>query len=137
VSEVLAALMGFAGGLVGGLLGVGGGILFVPALTVFQDKPQLEAEATSLLAIVPVALVAVWRQHGYGNLRLREGLLIGALSPLGVGIGVVVANALSERTLELAFAGLLVVMATRLLWHAARRPPAPTGGPEARARARP
>jgi uncharacterized protein len=137
VSEVLAALMGFAAGLVGGLLGVGGGILFVPALTIFQDKPQLEAEATSLLAIVPVALVAVWRQHGYGNLRLREGLLIGALSPLGVGIGVVAANALSERALELAFAGLLVVMATRLLWHAARRPPAARPGPEARARARP
>lgn len=130
-------LMGFGGGLVGGLLGVGGGILFVPALTIFQDKPQVEAEATSLLAIVPVALVAVWRQHGYGNLRLREGLLIGALSPFGVGIGVVVANALSERALELAFAGLLVVMATRLLWHAARRPPASSPGPEARARARP
>ncbi len=137
MSEVLTALMGFAGGLVGGLLGVGGGILFVPALTIFQDKPQVEAEATSLLAIVPVALVAVWRQHGYGNLRLREGLLIGALSPLGVGIGVVVANALSERALELAFAALLVVMATRLLWHAARRPPAARPGPEARARARP
>lgn len=126
MSEVLAAVMGFLGGLIGGLLGVGGGILFVPALALFQDKPQVEAEATSLLAIVPVAIVAVWRQRGYGNLRLRDGLLIGALSPVGVGIGVVVANAVSQRALELSFAGLIVVIAGRLLWHAyGQRSPAP------------
>jgi uncharacterized protein len=120
VSDVLTAVLGFFGGLIGGLLGVGGGILFVPALAIFQDKPQVEAEATSLLAIVPVAIVAVWRQRGYGNVRLNEGLLIGALSPLGAGIGVVVANAVSQRTLELAFAALLVVMATRLIVRAIR-----------------
>ena len=51
---VLAALLGFAGGTVGGMLGVGGGILFVPALAIFLDEPQIRAEATSLLAIVPV-----------------------------------------------------------------------------------
>jgi uncharacterized membrane protein YfcA len=115
MEDVAAAVLGFLGGLVGGLLGVGGGILFVPALAIFQDKPQVEAEATSLLAIVPVAIVAVWRQRGYGNVRLRDGLLIGALSPVGAGIGVVVANEVSQRTLELSFAALLVVMATRLI----------------------
>jgi uncharacterized membrane protein YfcA len=123
MSEIAAAVLGLLGGLIGGLLGVGGGILFVPALAIFQDKPQVEAEATSLLAIVPVAIVAAWRQHGYGNIRLRDGLLIGALSPVGVGIGVVVANEVSQRTLELSFAALLVVMATRLIVHALRAPP--------------
>ena len=73
MEEVLAALLGFLGGMVGGLLGVGGGILFVPALAIFLDEPQVEAEATSLLAIVPVAIVATWRQKGYGNVRLKEG----------------------------------------------------------------
>jgi uncharacterized membrane protein YfcA len=125
MSDVITAVLGFFGGLVGGLLGVGGGILFVPALAIFQDQPQVEAEATSLLAIVPVAIVAVWRQRGYGNVRLRDGLLIGALSPLGAGIGVVVANAVSQRTLELAFAALLVVMATRLIIRALRADPDP------------
>lgn len=114
MEEVLAALLGLAGGLVGGLLGVGGGILFVPALAIFLDEPQVQAEATSLLAIVPVALVATWRQHGYGNLRLREGLTIGALSPLGVALGVVVANEVSERALELSFAALALLIAARL-----------------------
>ena len=120
MSTLLTALMGFAGGIVGGLLGVGGGILFVPALSIFQDESQVRAEATSLLAIVPVAMVAVWRQRGYGNVRLEDGLLIGALSPLGVGIGVVVANEVSQRALELSFAGLALLIAARLVVRALR-----------------
>jgi uncharacterized membrane protein YfcA len=114
VSELAAAIMGFAGGMVGGLLGVGGGILFVPALAIFLDESQVGAEATSLLVIVPVAIVAVWRQLGYGNVRVRDGLVIGALSPLGVVIGVVASNEISQRALELIFAGLALVIATQL-----------------------
>jgi uncharacterized protein len=130
LNEVLTVLLGFAGGMVGGLLGVGGGILFVPALAIFQDMPQVEAEATSLLAIVPVAAVAAWRQHGYGNIRLRDGLLAGVLSAPGVAIGVVVANAVSQRTLELAFAALALTIAARLALRALR--PTPAAEPEAR-----
>ena len=115
MSSIAAALMGFAGGMVGGLLGVGGGILFVPALAIFLDETQVRAEATSLLAIVPVAIVAVWRQRGYGNVRVREGLVIGALSPIGVGIGVVVANAVPQRALELIFAGFALLIAAQLV----------------------
>jgi uncharacterized protein len=124
VSEIAAAIMGFLGGMVGGLLGVGGGVIFVPALAIFLDESQVGAEATSLLAIVPVAIVAVWRQRGYGNVRVREGLVIGALSPLGVVIGVVVANAVSQRALELIFAGLALMIAGQLVLRALR-PPAP------------
>lgn len=120
MSSIAAALLGFAGGMVGGLLGVGGGILFVPALAIFLDESQVRAEATSLLAIVPVAIVAVWRQLGYGNVRVREGLVIGALSPLGVGIGVVAANSVSQRALELIFAALALVIATQLVIRALR-----------------
>jgi len=123
---VAAALFGLGGGFVGGLLGVGGGILFVPALAIFLDEPQVQAEATSLLAIVPVALVGAWRQHGFGNVRLRDGLLVGALSPLGVAAGVIVANAVSQRALEIAFAALLVAIAARLLRRGLASDRAPT-----------
>jgi uncharacterized protein len=111
---VLAAAVAFAGGMLGGLLGVGGGILFVPALAIFLSLSQVHAEATSLLAIVPVALIGAWRQHGYGNVRLRDGILIGVLSPLGVLLGVVVANAVSQRALEVSFAALILVVAAQL-----------------------
>ena len=130
MSEIAAAILGFAGGMVGGLLGVGGGVLFVPALVIFMDETQVRAEATSLLAIVPVAIVAVWRQAGYGNVRFRDGLVIGALSPLGVAVGVVTSNEISQRALELIFAGLALVIATQLVLRALR--PVPTS---ARARA--
>jgi uncharacterized protein len=114
MDELIVALLGLAGGMLGGLIGVGGGVVFVPALTIFLGESQVEAEAASLLAIVPVAMVATWRQHRYGNLRLREGLLIGVLSPLGVLVGVVLANEVSERVLELAFAALALLIAARL-----------------------
>src|SRR5262249_41213544 len=112
--------MGFAGGMVGGLLGVGGGVLFVPALAIFLDESQVRAEATSLLAIVPVAVVAAWRQYGYGNVRVRDGVVIGALSLVGVGIGVVVATAVPVGALELFFAGLALVVAAQLLFRGLR-----------------
>ena len=113
--EVAAALaLAFAAGVAGGTLGVGGGVLFVPALVIFMDQSQIEAQATSLLAIVPVSIVGVWRQRHYGNLRLRDGLIIGALCPIGVLAGVVLANALPERALELAFAAVLLYYAVEL-----------------------
>jgi uncharacterized membrane protein YfcA len=106
--------LGFLAGMTGGLLGVGGGIVFVPALAVFAHLTQLEAVATSLVAIVLVALVGTQRQWEYGNVRLRDGILIGVLSPLGVLAGVVLANALPERVLELSFAGLQLLFALQL-----------------------
>ena len=106
--------LGVAAGMAGGLVGVGGGVLFVPALVVFADQSQLGAEATSLVAIVLVSIVGTWRQRGYGNVRLRDGLVIGALSPLGVLVGVGLANALSERVLELSFAGVQLLFAWQL-----------------------
>jgi uncharacterized protein len=114
-------LLGFAAGVAGGLLGVGGGVLFVPALVVFADESQLGAQATSLLAIVLVSLVGTWRQRGYGNVRLRDGLLIGVLSPIGVLAGVAIANVVTERTLELSFAAVQLAFAWQLAGKAGLR----------------
>lgn len=119
MSELAAVLICLFGGLTGGLVGVGGGVLFVPALTVYIGLTQVEAESTSLLMIVIVAIVGAYRQHGYGNVRVREALIVGALSPLGVLIGVVVSNNVSERALQLSFAALALFMAAQLV-HRAR-----------------
>jgi uncharacterized protein len=115
-----AIAIGFVAGAIAGMFGVGGGVVFVPGLVFLLGLNQVDAEATSLLAIVPVAIVAVWRQLGYGNVRVREGLVIGALSPLGVGIGVVTANAIPQRALELTFAGLALLIAAQLVVRAVR-----------------
>ena len=112
--------VGLAGGVLGGLVGVGGGVLFVPGLVLFVDLSQLGAEATSLLAILFVGVVGAWRQERYGNLRLRDALLMGVLCPPGVVAGVVVANSVGDRALELSFAALQVGIAAQLLRRAAR-----------------
>jgi len=115
VSELAAVLICLFGGLTGGLVGVGGGVLFVPALTIFIGLTQVEAESTSLLMIVIVALVGAIRQHGYGNVNVRNAIVIGLLSPLGVLAGVAIANHVSERALQLSFAALALFMAAQLL----------------------
>jgi len=129
MTEILVIILGFCGGMIGGLLGVGGGIIFVPALVIFLGDSQLEAESTSLLAIVPVAIAGVIRQRGYGNVRMREGITIGLLAIPGVALGVVVANAVPQRALEIGFACLLLVVAAQLVARALRAP----GGGEAEA----
>jgi len=112
---VAAILIGLAGGMLGGLVGVGGGVLFVPGLVLFLGLSQLDAVATSLLAIVFVGAVGAWRQDGYGNLRRKDALMLGILSPIGVVAGVVVANEIGERPLELSFAAVQVIFAAQLL----------------------
>jgi len=122
VDLIGALAIGLVAGIAGGLVGVGGGVLFVPGLVIFLGESQLGAEATSLLAVVLVAGVGAWRQSGYGNLRLRDGLVVGVLSPLGVLAGTVVANAAPERALELSFAAVQLGFAYALARRAIRGP---------------
>ncbi len=122
----LAMLVCMIGGLIAGLIGVGGGIVFVPAMTVLLSKGQVEAESTSLLMIALVSIIGTWRQRSYGNVRLKDALLIGALSPVGVVAGVLLANLLPERALRIGFAMLALYTAYRLLRRVFKTdPPAP------------
>jgi uncharacterized membrane protein YfcA len=117
---LLALMLGFAAGAISGLFGVGGGVLFVPTLVLVIGLSQLEAQATSLAAIIPVVAAGAWRQHRYGNVRWRPALLLGLASAAGVAGGVALAVALSEDTLRRLFAVLLLVFAARLGWSARR-----------------
>ena len=115
-----AVLIGILGGVVAGLLGVGGGALFVPALTLGLGLSQLDAEATSLLAIIPVALVGAWRQHLRGNADLRTGFALGVLAAGGAAAGAAGANVVPERALEIGFGLLLLAAAASLTRRALR-----------------
>jgi uncharacterized membrane protein YfcA len=115
-----AVLIGIAGGVIAGLLGVGGGALFVPALVIGFGLSQVDAEATSLLAIIPVALVGAWRQRSHGNIDLRTGLTLGLLAAAGAAGGAVLANVVPQRVLEVGFALLLLWVAAQLTRRALR-----------------
>ncbi|HEY8103853.1 MAG TPA: sulfite exporter TauE/SafE family protein [Gaiellaceae bacterium] len=122
---LLALLLGLAAGVLSGFFGVGGGILFVPTL-VALGLSQIEAEATSLLAILPTVAAGTWRQRHYGNVRWRSALVLGLCSIAGVFVGVGIATSLPENTLRRLFAVLLLGVAAQLAWRARRRAPYPS-----------
>ena len=117
---VAAIVIGLLAGALGGLFGVGGGLIFVPTLVLLFGFGQVEAEATSLLAIIPVVLAGTWRQHLYGNVRWRPALVIGVVAVAGVELGVLTAKSLPEETLQRLFGLLLLVVAAQLAWRARR-----------------
>jgi uncharacterized membrane protein YfcA len=124
VLEVLAVVgLGVLAGILSGVFGVGGGVVFVPALTLVLGLSQLAAEATSLLAIIPVALLGTWRQSRAGTVRGRDALLLGAASAITAVAGAVAAEHAPERVLRVGFALLLLATA----WQLVRRSLGPKG----------
>jgi uncharacterized membrane protein YfcA len=122
VTYALAIVLGIFAGVLAGMFGVGGGILFVPTLT-WLGLTQLHAEATSLLAIIPTVLVAVWRQQSYGNVRWRPALVLGIASIGATVGGAQVAESLPEHVLRKLFAVLLLFTAAQIAWRARRKQP--------------
>jgi uncharacterized membrane protein YfcA len=115
----VAVLLGAAAGVVAGVFGVGGGILFVPTL-VALGLSHLDAEATSLLAILPTVAAGAWRQERYGNLQRMPALVVGLGSLPGVAAGVALAESLPEETLQRLFALLMAGVAAHLAWRVRR-----------------
>jgi uncharacterized membrane protein YfcA len=113
VTYVLAVLLGLAAGVLAGMFGVGGGILFVPTL-IALGLNEHDAVGTSLLAIIPTALVGTWRQARYGNVRRRAALTLGLAAAVAAQGGVVLAQSISDATLRRLFAGLLVLVALQV-----------------------
>ena len=118
---VLAIALGFAAGVLAGLFGVGGGILFVPTLTLGLGLTQLHAEATSLLAIVPTVIAGTWRQQRYGNVRWRPAIVISLAAIGGVEGGVALAESLPEHALRRLFGVLMILIGAQIAWRAYRR----------------
>ena len=108
--------IGFCAGMLGGLVGVGGGVLFVPGLVFFLGLSQLEAQSTSLLAIVVIAALAAFAQGTYGNVHVEQGILIGVPAIAGVVAGTALQQRIPERAVAAIFAVLLVVSAAVLVF---------------------
>jgi uncharacterized membrane protein YfcA len=116
----IAVVLGFIAGVLAGLFGVGGGILFVPALSLGLGLEQLHAQATSLLAILPTVVAGTWRQQRYGNVRWRPALILGLAGIFGVVGGGLLAESLPEHALRRLFGALMVVVAVHIAWRALR-----------------
>jgi uncharacterized membrane protein YfcA len=117
---VLALVLGLAAGVLAGLFGVGGGILFVPTLVLLGLSTH-EAVGTSLLAILPTVAAGTWRQSRYGNVAWRPALVLGLAAAASAQAGAAVADVLSGVTLRRLFAVFILVTAAHIAWRA-RRP---------------
>jgi hypothetical protein len=120
MTDIIIVIAGLAGGLLAGLFGVGGGVIFVPVLVLGLGLTQLHAEAASLLAILPTAIIGTWRQIKFGNTDLRAAIVIGGVSIIGVQIGVISALHLPDSTLRRMFGVLLLFVAVQTVRRAQR-----------------
>jgi uncharacterized membrane protein YfcA len=118
-TALLAVALGLGAGVLAGMFGVGGGILFVPTLLAL-GLSQIEAEASSLLAILPTVVAGVWRQNRYGNVDWRAAAAIGVASIPGVVGGSYLAVWLDQDTLQRLFGILLLGVAAQLAWRSRR-----------------
>ena len=107
-------LIGLAAGFFGALFGVGGGVIMVPLLIGVVAFPARPAMATSLVAIGLIALEGVVFYGLHGDLEPLDAAVLGIPAALGAAGGAALQQRLATRTLSLAFAGLLVVVAVRL-----------------------
>jgi uncharacterized membrane protein YfcA len=109
------ALIGTAGGVFSGLLGVGGGSVIVPLLIVWLGYGEREATGTSMMAIVVIASVAVTLQAFYGNVDPPNAAIVGIPAIFGAFAGTALQQRVPERAISLLFALLLVVIAVELI----------------------
>lgn len=109
------AVIGTAAGVFSGLFGVGGGTVIVPLLVLWLGYDSRAATATSLAAIVLIAAFAVSTQGAYGNVHVRDGLLVGVPAIAGVLLGTWLQQRIAMRAISLLFAAMLVATAVELL----------------------
>jgi uncharacterized protein len=112
---VAAVAIGAGAGLLSGLFGVGGGLLMVPALVLLLGTAQHRAHATSLAAIIPIALVGALVFGRANSVDLVAAAVLAAGSLLGVQVGARAMGGLSGERLALVFAAFVVVVALAML----------------------
>lgn len=112
---VLATLIGLTAGLLSALLGVGGGLIMVPALVLFMGLDMHRAVGTSLGAMLPIVVVGLARHYGFGNVDLKTALLVAAGGVAGAAAGAGLSDVLPALVLKRLFGGLILVVALRML----------------------
>ncbi len=115
VQLVELVVIGLAAGFLAGLLGIGGGVLMVPAMVLILGFDQHVAQGTSLLVIIPAALTGSLAHYRRGRLVLRDAVTIAAGGVIGAVIGSVFALSIDDELLRRLFAGFLLIVAVRML----------------------
>jgi uncharacterized protein len=114
--------IGLGAGFLAGLLGIGGGVLIVPALVLLLGFDQHVAQGTSLVVIIPAALLGSWTHYRHGRLDVRDAAVVGAGGIVGAAVGSLSALSIDDQLLQRLFAIVLIAVALRMIW-SRRSPP--------------
>jgi uncharacterized membrane protein YfcA len=116
---LIAGLIGIVTGIVSGLLGVGGGLIMVPAMTLLLSPPIRDikqAIGTSLAVIIPTAIIGAWKHHGNQNVDWRIAAALIPTAAIGAWIGAHLVNVIHADDLKRGFGGFLVLLGLKLLF---------------------
>ncbi len=112
----IAALIGLIGGFTGGLLGVGGGTIYIPLMIMLKGMDTHRAVGTSLMTIIFTGMFGAFFHHRQGMVDLRIAVAMGIFSILGVWLGTRLSVATDELMLRRIFSVFLVVVAFKLFF---------------------
>jgi uncharacterized membrane protein YfcA len=132
LDSISLVVIGIATGVLAGLLGVGGGIVMVPAMIILYGITPVVAKGTSAAVILPTAVMGTWRNRRNANVDLRAAAIVGTAGIVTAALGGTLADRMSDTVSNVLFATLLLVVAVRLLWqlyHTRDPAPATTGRP--------
>ncbi len=120
-------ILGVVAGTCGAALGVGGGVVMVPALVIIFGFDQKIAQGTSMGAMIGIAIMGFYRYWAEPQIKISMSpvLLIGVAAVGGAFLGVKIAAALPKATLQKIFAVVMIVAAARLFWKSMRPGPEP------------
>ena len=109
-------LLGIAAGVLSGLIGIGGGIIIVPALVFFFGFTQLKAQGTTIaLMVPPIGLLAAWTYYQKGYVDIKVATLVCLGFVVGGLVGANIATGLSNVVLEKVFGIILLFIALKML----------------------
>lgn len=119
---LLLTAIGLAAGALSGFVGIGGGVVMVPALIYFLNLNQLEAQGTSLAVMLPpIGILAFMNYHKTGNVDIRNALVIAGMFIVGGYLGSKLALRLPVAKVKLFFGVLMVFVSVRMVWSAVQQ----------------
>jgi uncharacterized membrane protein YfcA len=117
MTQVMYVLLGLIAGVFGGMFGVGGGVILIPAMVYFFGLTQHQAQGTTLAIMVPpIGLLAAWRYYQSGNVKLAMALLICAGFLVGGYLGASLVQKIPELLMKRMFGSLLMLIALKMIF---------------------
>lgn len=116
VAAVALVLIGLVTGTLAGLLGIGGGVVMVPAMVVFFNELNVVAKGTSVAVIIPTSIMGTWRNWKADNVDLRVAGIVGVAGIVSAVGGGIIADHMSQDVSNILFASLVLVVAMRMIF---------------------